>query len=126
MAAPEAIRSRSAGLAVAAVLVPPVAWVSALGLSYVVQDFACTAYASAGRTPPTAMIGAAVVGLDVVLLVLTLAAGVVAWRTDRRARTSDSSPLFGFLGRLGLFLALGFGAGIVMIAVTPLVLEVCA
>lgn len=126
MAAPEATRSRSAALSVAAVLVPPVAWVGALGLSYVVQDFACTAYASAGRTPPTTVIGAAVIGLDVVLLLLTLAAGVVAWRTNRGAPTSDSSPLFGFLGRLGLLLALGFGAGIVMIAVNPLVLEVCA
>lgn len=126
MAAPEATRPRSTRLAVAAVLVPPVAWVCALGLSYVVQDFACTAYASAGRNPPTTVIGTVVVTLDVVLLVLTLAAGVVAWRTGRRATAGDSSPLFGFLGRLGTFLSLGFAAGIVMIAVNPLVLEVCA
>lgn len=119
-------RPRSVRLAIAAVLVPPVAWLGALGLSYLVQDFACTAYISAGQAPPTTAIGVAVVGLDAVLLGLAVLAGLVAWRTHRRAGADEDSPLLGFLGRLGLFLSLAFGAGIVMIAVNPFVLEVCA
>ncbi|MFD2795800.1 hypothetical protein ACFS27_19725 [Promicromonospora vindobonensis] len=127
MAATGPSRSCSVGHAVAGVLVPPVAWLCALGLSYVVQDFACTAYASAGHPPPATMIGAIVVGLDVVLLVLVLAAGGVAWRVHRRAApdVERSSPL-SFLGLLGVLLSVGFGAGIVLVAANPLVLEVCA
>ncbi|MFC8923065.1 hypothetical protein [Cellulosimicrobium sp. NPDC057127] len=111
--------------AVASVLVPPVAWAVALGASYAVQDFACTAYASAGAPAPDAAVGAVVLALDAVLLLLTVAAGVVALRALRRARATDDD-LLRFLGALGLALAVGFGAGIVLIAVNPLVLEVCA
>ncbi|MGI5187220.1 hypothetical protein ACQEVI_03645 [Promicromonospora sp. CA-289599] len=119
-------KSRSTRLAVAGVLVPPAAWLGALGLSYLVQDFACTAYTSAGHSPPTTVIGAVVVGLDVVLLVLALAAGGVAWRVHRRTPDTEHSAPLNFLGLLGLLLSLGFGAGIVLVAVNPLVLEVCA
>ncbi|MBE1874884.1 hypothetical protein [Myceligenerans pegani] len=125
MTAVPATRPRTVRAAVAAVLIPPAAWVTALGLSYLVQDFACTAYTSSGRPPPSTVIGALVIGLDAVLLALTLAAGAVAWREHRRA-AGDDSPLTGFLGLLGTALSLGFAAGIVMIAVNPLVLEVCA
>lgn len=125
MTAVPAARPRTVRAAVTAVLVPPAAWLAALGLSYVVQDFACSAYTSAGRVPPATAIGAVVVGLDVVLLALTLAAGVVAWQAYRHA-SAEHSPLPGFLGVLGMILSLAFAGGIVMIAVNPLVLEVCA
>jgi hypothetical protein len=108
------------------VLLPPVAWLCALGLSYLVQDFACTAYTSAGHSPPAMVIGAIVVGIDVVLLALAVSAGVVAWRVHRQARDAEPSSPLGFLGLLGLLLSVGFGAGIVLVAVNPLVLEVCA
>jgi hypothetical protein len=116
---------RGVRAAVAAVIVPAVAWALALGASYAVQDFACTAYASAGAPAPDAAVGAVVLALDAVLLLVTVAAGVLAVRALRRGRAADDH-LLGFLGALGLALALGFGAGIVLVAVNPLVLEVCA
>ncbi|MDR7381036.1 hypothetical protein [Promicromonospora iranensis] len=126
MAAPGPARRRSPALALVGVLLPPVAWLCALGLSYLVQDFACTAYASAGHSPPATVIGAVVVGLDVVLLALAVSAGIMAWRVHRQARDTEPSSPLGFLGLLGLLLSVGFGAGIVLVAVNPLVLEVCA
>lgn len=126
MAATRPGTSRTVTRAVVAVLVPPVAWLGALGLSYAVQDFACTAYASAGHNPPTTVIGAVVLGLDVVLLVLTLAAGGMAWRVHRRAGDGERTSAQSFLGLLGVLLSVGFGTGIVLVAVNPLVLEVCA
>jgi hypothetical protein len=111
--------------AVASVVVPAVAWAVALGASYAVQDFACTAYASAGAQAPDTAVGAVVLALDAALLLITVAAGVVAFLALRRARATDDD-LLRFLGALGLALAIGFGAGIVLVAVNPLVLEVCA
>jgi hypothetical protein len=113
--------------AVAAVIVPAVAWAAALGLSYAVQDFACTAFTSVGQSPPSALIGTIVVVLDAILLAVCVAAGLVAWRCARSARHGGpGAPLLGFLGHLGVLLATVFGASIVLIAVNPFVLEVCA
>ncbi|WP_179951027.1 hypothetical protein [Xylanimonas oleitrophica] len=116
---------RGTRAAVTAVIVPPVAWVAALGLSYVVQDFTCTAYASNGAPAPSAGVGAVILATDAVLLLLTVAAGLVALRTVRHARADGGRPLQAFCGLLGVMLAVAFGAGIVLIAVNPLVLEVC-
>jgi hypothetical protein len=116
---------RDIRVGVAAMLVPPVAWALSLGLSYAVQDFTCSAAASASDPDPAASLRAVLLALNGVLLVATLVAGAGGLAAGRRSRRGKDSGLVAFLGYVGAGLALVFAFGIVLIAANPLVLEVC-
>lgn len=104
---------------------PPVAWLLALGLSYIGQDFACSAARSAGRASPGTGLTATVILIDIVLLLVTMAAGVLAARlyADRDHRRAGHTAAF--VGLTGVALAVLFSFGIVLIAVNPTVLGAC-
>lgn len=103
-----------------ATIVPPVAWLVSLAASYVLQDFACSAYASAGAAAPDGSILVGLLAGNAVLLLVTVVAGVLGTLEYRR-----EEGVRGFLGLIGLGSSVVFGLGIVLIAVNPLVLEVC-
>lgn len=111
---------RGTQLAVASVLVPPLAWLTSLVLSYGTQDFTCSIFESAARPGP----GGAVLVLSLVgnalLLVLTLLAGWAGWTRWRGGRRTER-----FLGLVGVGTMPFFALGIVLIALPPLFLEVC-
>lgn len=119
--APGRTQRRDAALAVASVLVPILAWLASLALSYAVADFTCRAVTSAGNPGPKGVVVPVVTVANAVLLLLTVAAGVVGLWVARRGER----PPLGFLGRIGAVTAGAFAFGIVLIAVNPLVLEVC-
>lgn len=104
------------------VLVPPIAWLASLVLSWGMDELSCSAYASAGVTPPTSLIGTIITVINVVLLIVTSLAGVLGWRQMHRL---GATALARFLGLVGVGVALVFGLGIVMIGLPPFFLEVC-
>jgi hypothetical protein len=116
---------RTTALAVASVLVPPAAWLLSLSGSYVLEDFVCTAVASAGRTPPEWGLWVLLIVLNTVLLLITLLAGITGWGALRRARRAARPALVRFLGGVGAVLSLVMAYGIVLIATQLLFLEVC-
>lgn len=105
----------------ASVLVPPAAWSASLGLSYLIEDFTCRAAASAGVADPGGTVLTILLTGNVVLLLLTVAAGVLGWRLWRRAADRTSR----WMGGLAAVLTVFFGLGIVLITSNLLVLEVC-
>lgn len=119
-------RRRPLPIATAAALIPPAAWLLSLGLSYVIDDFVCTAAASAGAPAPSSSVRILIIVLNIVLLLVTLAAGLAGFSVARRAPSANGSGSARFLGYTGALLALMFAFGIVLIGVNPLVLEVCA
>ena len=110
--------------AVLPLLVPPVAWVTSLGMSWAVQDFTCTASLTAGAPAPGTALLITLLAMNATLLLVTAASGVLSVRMQARGRRAGSS-LTGFMGATGTILALFFGFGIVLIGATPLLLEVC-
>lgn len=112
-------------VATVAALAPPVAWLLSLGLSYVIEDFVCTAAASAGAPAPTETVRVLIVVLNIVLLLVTVAAGLAGFAAARRAPSNGSGAAL-FLGYTGALLAMMFAFGIILIGINPLVLEVCA
>lgn len=119
----EALPRRAATVAVVLFLVPPIAWVFSLGASYVVDDFVCTAAASAGAVPPAAPVRWVVVALNLVLLAATVASGVLAFLGDRRSERS--APVMSFLSWTTVGSAALFAYGIVLIGASVLLLRTC-
>lgn len=123
-------RSRSALLPFV-LLGPAVAWLLSLAVSYVVHDFFCAAAATAGTTAPVTGLRIGIVALNVVLLAVTVVAGVLAvsvYRAAREPATAAARPLAGparFVGLAGIGMAVLFGLGIVLIATTPVVVGAC-
>lgn len=111
--------------AVLALLASPAAWLVSLGLSYAVEDFTCAAFASAGAPAPAGSVRGVLLGLNVLMLALTVAAGVVSWRV-LRTEQAHRSALVRFLGQGGVSFAAVFALGVVLIGMNPLLLEVCA
>lgn len=107
-------------MAVASVIVPPLAWLTSLVSSYGVQDFTSSAFASAARPGPDGPVLGMVLGANALLLALTLAAGWVGW-----LRWRDGRGVARFLGLVGLGSTPFFAFGIILIALPPLFLEVC-
>lgn len=105
-------------------LVPPVAWTASLGLSWLVQDFTCTAAITAGAPVPGTALLATLLAINTVLLVVTAGSGVVSVRDYRAVRDAQAS-LLRFLALTGAILAVFFAYGIVLIGAMPLVMEVC-
>lgn len=118
------IPQRTGLVSVLLFLVPPVAWVLSLGLSYLVEDFACSAAASAGAAAPITAIRTTILVLNVLLLLATAIAGILAVRL-RRGR-SVGHPTVRFLGWGTIASALVFGYGIVLIIVSALLLGTCS
>lgn len=115
---------RGSWLASSPLLVPPVAWVASLGLSWLVQDFTCTASMTAGAPVPETALLVTLFVMNAVLLLITVGSGLFSVRALRRGRRVHA-PLMSFLGISGIALAVLFGFGIVLIGSAPLVLEVC-
>ena len=107
-------------LAVASVVVPPLAWLSSLAASYVVQDFVCSAFESAARPGPDGTLLVLILVGNALLLVLTVLAGWAGWVRWRRGARGER-----FLGLVGLGTMPFFALGIILIALPPLFLEVC-
>ncbi|MDO5629054.1 MAG: hypothetical protein Q4G43_12095 [Mobilicoccus sp.] len=101
--------------------VPPIAWITSLAASFVLQHFICSAYSSAGRVPPQEALLVGITVVNVALLAITIACGVIGWRESRRAENVRR-----FLGYVTIGSAAILGWGIVLIAVNPFALEVCA
>lgn len=111
---------RGTALALASVVVPPLAWIMSLAASYVIQDFTCTNFASAGRPGPDGPVLWLILGLNAVLLILAVLAGAAGWRQWRTGHRTVR-----YLGLVGAGASLLFVLGIVLIAMPPLFLEVC-
>ncbi|RLV56275.1 hypothetical protein D9V41_07555 [Aeromicrobium phragmitis] len=119
--------SRRLGLlGTVAFLLPSVTWLLSLSGSYVVEDFACTAAASADAPPSTAALRAILIGSNVVLMAVTLLAGIAGWWLLRKARSSDTDAMYAFFGWTVLAFAILYAFSIVLIGIHPLLLEVCA
>ncbi|MGW9551442.1 hypothetical protein ACWG8W_10380 [Citricoccus zhacaiensis] len=116
--------TRGTWQAVLPLLIPPIAWVASLGLSWLVQDFTCTASMTAGAPVPEAALLVTLFVMNAVLLLITVGSGLFSVRALRRGRRVHA-PLMSFLGFIGIALAVLFGFGIVLIGSAPLVLEVC-
>lgn len=106
------------------ILVPPVAWIASLGLSWAVQDFTCTAAFTTGTPVPDTALFTVLMVMNLVLLLVIVAYGLVSVR-DLRRGVRERAPLVSFLGLTGIALAVMFGFGVVMIGATPLVFEIC-
>ena len=107
-------------LAVASVVVPPLAWLSSLAASYVVQDFVCSAFESAARPGPDGTVRVLITIINVLLLVLTVLTGWAGWTRWRHGSGGER-----FLGLVGAGMTPVFVLGIVLIALPPFLLEVC-
>lgn len=116
--------TRGTWQAVLPLLIPPIAWLASLGLSWLLQDFTCTASATAGAPAPESTLFMVLVVMNAVLVLITVASGLFSARELRRGRRAGA-PLLSFLGLSGCALAVLFGFGIVLITAMPLVLEVC-
>lgn len=105
-------------------LIPPVAWIASLGLSWLVQDFTCTAAVTTGTPVSATALFVTLMVLNGVLLLITLGSGLASVRQLRSGRCAGEG-LSTFLGGVGLLLALLFAFGIVLIGASPLILEIC-
>jgi hypothetical protein len=110
---------------VLAVLAPIVAWAISLAGSYVLQDFVCSAVGSAGRAAPGSGLTLTLVVLNVAMLLVCIAAGVLAVVAGRAAGKEAGAGLARFLALFGVLSAFMFGYGVVLIAVTPLLYGPC-
>lgn len=123
-------RSRSA-LVPFLLLGPAVAWLLALSVSYVVHDFLCAAAETAGESAPVGPLRVGIVAMNVLLLAVTVAAGILSFfvlRETRRRGDETEGTLTGparFVGAAGIGMAVLFGFGIVLIATTPVVVGAC-
>jgi hypothetical protein len=119
-----AVKGRRSGLV--ALLVPPVAWFLALSLSYLVEDFNCTAAATADDPTPATGLKVTLLVLHGILLVVAVVAGLLGWRATRSGGSDRGrGDVARFTGSVGAGLSLVFAFGIVLIAWNVLVLEVC-
>ncbi|GAA1127478.1 hypothetical protein [Citricoccus alkalitolerans] len=116
--------TRGTWQAVLPLLIPPIAWLASLGLSWLVQDFTCTASVTAGAPAPERALFVVLLVMNAVLLLITVVSGLFSARALRHGRRAGA-PLLSFLGLSGCALAILFGFGIVLIMAMPLVLEVC-
>lgn len=128
--------SRRAGvILVLAFLTPLVTWGFVLAQSYIITDFTCIAVGSAAAPIPHTGLPILLHTLNATMLALTVLAGWIGWRALRQAThdngdgeyhsADDSGQVTRFLGWGAVALALLFGFGIIMIAATPIFLEVC-
>lgn len=107
-------------IAVASVVVPPLAWLGSLAASYTVQDFTCSAFASAARPGPDGTVLVLLLVGNALLLVLTALTGWGGWTRWQKGSRGER-----FLGLVGAGMTPVFLLGIVLIALPPLFLEVC-
>jgi hypothetical protein len=117
---------RSTRLAGTAFVVPSVAWVLSLGVSYALEDYSCSAAGSAGADAPRQGVFLLLMGLNVVLLLVCVGAGVIGVRAARQHRDRGPAAPVRFLGWTGAVMGLYFGLSIVLIGLAPLFLEVCS
>lgn len=110
---------------VVAALTPLAAWSAAFLLSYVIQDFICAAAHSADQAVPATTVRVILVGLNAVLLLVTLGAGALGWSWWRRFRRQDRPGVERFLALITIVAAVLFAFSIVLIGINPLFLEVC-
>lgn len=113
-------------LAVISALSSSVLWLMSLGLSYGIEDFTCSAAASAAVPPPHQFLQVLLVALNGVLLLLTLAAGVIGFLVARSAHQTDGPGAARFFGYTGAMLAVMYAYSIVLIGVHPLIMEACS
>lgn len=120
-------RRRRLGLA--AFLAPIMAWLISLAASYVIQDFTCSAYTSAGRIPPGAAVFWLVVTLNAVMLVVCIAAVITGIallaRGNRKSVREEDASRGGFLGVSAIVAGLFFGYGVALIGAAPLLFGGC-
>lgn len=106
---------------------PLVAWLLALGASYLVQDFACANAHNTGSMSGVGWLPPLLTVMNIVLLGVALGAGALAWRLARAAHRDERGEggATWFVGVVGISVA-GFSAfGIVLILVNPIVLAAC-
>lgn len=105
---------------------PPVAWLLTLSISYLGQDFACSAARSDGRALPGAGLTTALILINVALLLLALTAGLAGARLYLAGRSRQRADrTAGFVGLTGIVLTVLFSFGIVLIMVNPTVWAAC-
>ncbi|MCW4384782.1 hypothetical protein OH146_03230 [Salinibacterium sp. SYSU T00001] len=133
-------RRKHLALAAIAVLASPAAWLASLWLSWGVQDFTCSAAASADSDAPAAGLFVILLVMNIVLLVLAALSGVVGWVLARHSRAATQQAesdggngesanrpgVLSFLGVTAAVLSLLFCYGIILITANPLVFEVCS
>lgn len=105
-----------------AALLPLAAWSASFLGSYVVQDFACQAAASADRMLSPTTLPVALLVANALLLVICLLPALAGQLWLRR---HTMQPVDRFLARAALIGGLLFGFSIVLIGINPAVLEVC-
>lgn len=119
---------RRTAIAVTAAVVPPIAWLVSLAMSYVIQGFSCAAASSADVAPPEETLHVILIVLNVVLLAVTVAAGIAGLLLARSLMTTGEhtgSRVLVFLGWAAVVLALVFGYGIILIGGGVVVLPAC-
>lgn len=110
----------------ATIVVPFLAWAGSLGGSYVLQDFTCLNYASAGTPAAESNLQITLTLLNLAMLVITVVSGAVAGWILRRAADGPHPELLRFLGFVGGASALTCAFSVILIGIQPLLLEVCS
>lgn len=110
-------------IATISALASSVLWLLSLAVSYAIEDFVCTATASAAVPQPSETLRILLVALNAVLLLLTLLAGVLGFLAATRA---EGLGVATFLGYTGAVLAVMYAYSIVLIGIQPLLLEACS
>lgn len=110
--------------ATALLVVPPLVWIGSLAMSWLIQDFTCTAARTAGAAVPGNTLFWVLIVLNVVMLAIIVACGLDSLRTLRQARRTEA-PLMSFVGYAGVGLAALFGFGVTLIGITPLLFDIC-
>jgi hypothetical protein len=107
-------------------LASPIAWLLSLTVSYVGHDFACAGAETATFTVSTDALSVVLLILNIILLIVAAASGVLGFRIYRSARdTGESAATAQFIGVTGLAMAVLFVFGIILIAVNYLVFAAC-
>lgn len=113
-------------IATISALASSVLWMLSLAVSYAIEDFVCTATASAAVPQPSETLRILLVALNAVLLLLTLLAGVLGFLAARAATRAEGLGVVTFLGYTGAVLAVMYAYSIVLIGIQPLLLEACS
>lgn len=105
-------------------IIPPFVWIAALGLSWAIQEFTCSAVVSTGAPVPETALLTALLVVNAVMLLIAAASGLFSIRLLREGRNARAQPMT-FIGATGIGFSIFFGIGIVLIGAMPLTLEVC-
>lgn len=107
-------------------LASPIAWLLSLTVSYVGHDFACAGAETATFTVSTGALSVVLFILNIVLLLVAAASGVLGLRIHRATRDSgEAGATAQFIGITGFAMAVLFVFGIILIAVNYLVFAAC-